>query len=92
MRVGLIVPKFKQTGVARNQLKRRLRELARLRMLPTGLMADVIIRARPEAYGASFEALAADVQRALTQLARWHGVDINAPDISAEPRMPGSLP
>jgi ribonuclease P protein component len=92
MRVGLIVPKFKQTGVARNRLKRRLRELARLRMLPTGLMADVIIRARPEAYGASFEALTADIQRALTQLAQWHAVDVNAPDITDEPRLPGGLP
>jgi ribonuclease P protein component len=71
MRIGLIVPKFKRTGVARNQLKRRLRELARLRMLPTGLMADVVIRVRPEAYTASFEALTADVMRALAQLARW---------------------
>ena len=34
MRVGLIVPRHRQTAVARNRLKRRLRELTRLRLLP----------------------------------------------------------
>ena len=72
MRIGLIVPKFKHSGVARNRLKRRLRELARLRMLPAGVMADVVIRVRPEAYAASFDALTVDVSRALEQLLRWH--------------------
>jgi ribonuclease P protein component len=71
MRVGLIVPKFKQSGVARNRLKRRLRELARLRLLPTGMCADVVIRVRPEAYQASFDALTNDVARVLVQLVKW---------------------
>jgi ribonuclease P protein component len=72
MRVGLIVPKYKQSGVARNRLKRRLRELARIRLLPTGLSVDVVIRVRPEAYLATFEALTNDVTRVLAQLVRWH--------------------
>jgi ribonuclease P protein component len=71
MRVGLIVPKYKHSGVARNRLKRRLRELARLRLLPTRLPADIVIRVRPEAYLASFEALTRDVTRVLAQLVRW---------------------
>src|SRR3982751_6205397 len=71
MRVGLIVPRFKQSAVKRNRLKRRLRELARLRLLPTDLPVDVVLRVRPEAYSATFEALTADVDRALVQLTRW---------------------
>src|SRR5215204_1662918 len=51
-RVGFIVPKHKQTAVARNRLKRRLRELVRLRLLPGAPAADVVIRARREAYDA----------------------------------------
>ena len=72
MRVGLIVPKFKHSAVARNQVKRRLRELVRLRMLPTSIPASVILRIRPEAYQASFVNLAADIERAMKELQRWH--------------------
>ena len=70
MRVGLIVPRYRHTAVARNQLKRRLRELARLQLLPTHLPVDVVIRVRPEAYDAGFQHLRADVDRARAQLAR----------------------
>ena len=69
-RVGFIVPKHKQTGVARNRLKRRLRELVRLRLLPGAPAADVVIRARREAYDASFEALARDIGKAAEQLSK----------------------
>jgi ribonuclease P protein component len=55
-RLGLIVPKHGRTGVERNKLKRRLRELAR-----TGILAapeirgvDLVIRALPGAYSAAF--------------------------------------
>jgi ribonuclease P protein component len=71
MRVGLVVPRFKHSAVARNQLKRRLRELTRLQLLPTDLSADVVLRIRPEAYDATFDALSADMARALIQLERW---------------------
>ena len=70
MRVGLIVPRYRHTAVARNQLKRRLRELTRLQLLPTRLPVDVVIRARPEAYDVEFDHLRADVDRVLAQLAR----------------------
>ncbi len=63
-RVGLVVPKYKRTGVERNRLKRRLRELVRTRLLPTLPPVDLVIRAMPHAYEAAFEALAADVARA----------------------------
>ena len=67
------MPRYKHTAVARNRLKRRLRELARLRLLPAlaGLpAADVVVRVWPSAYAAPFDALAADVERALRQLRR----------------------
>ena len=67
------MPRYKHTAVARNQLKRRLRELARLRLLPALAdlpPADVVVRVWPSAYGAGFDALAADVVRALGQLRR----------------------
>ena len=70
-RVGIIVPKHKHSGVERNRLKRRLRELARLRLLPTLNAGAVLLRARPEAYGAEFEALGRDVERAAREAVRW---------------------
>jgi ribonuclease P protein component len=69
-RVGVVVPRYSGSAVDRNRLKRRLRELVRTRLLPSAPSADVVIRARPDAYAASFDALAADVARASTQLAR----------------------
>ena len=69
-RIGLIVPRHRQSAVARNRLKRRLRELSRTRILPLGLEADIVIRARAEAYGASFAELASEIDRVVTQLHR----------------------
>jgi ribonuclease P protein component len=44
--------------VARNLLKRRLREIGRRRLLPAlrgaGVGLDVLVRARPQAYEADF--------------------------------------
>ena len=60
-RLGLIVPKHRRRVVDRNRLKRRLRELGRRRLLPAlaeaGISADILIRARPDAYDATFEEL-----------------------------------
>ena len=39
-------------------------------MLPLGISADIVLRIRPEAYEASFTALAVDITRALMQLTR----------------------
>jgi len=60
-RAGVVVPKHKHTVVERNRLKRRLREILRQEVLPrleaAGLAVDVLVRARREAYGATFSAL-----------------------------------
>lgn len=52
--MGLIVPKFQSTAVARNRLRRRLKELWRRELKGTMPAWDVVIRARKEAYGAAF--------------------------------------
>ena len=70
-RIGLIVPRFHQSAVARNKVKRRLRELSRTRLLPADLPAQIVIRIRPEAYRATFGALEADIGRILAQLVSW---------------------
>ena len=57
--------------MARNRVKRRLRELSRTRILPTDVAADVVIRIRPEAYRAPFSSLATDVERVIVQLQQW---------------------
>jgi len=59
--VGFVVPKYDRSAVERNQLKRRLRELARLRLLRELPALDVVIRARRDTYGAAFADLARDV-------------------------------
>ena len=83
-RIGLIVPRFHQSAVSRNRLKRRLRELSRTRLIPSDLAADVVIRIRPDAYRADFAALAQDIDRALGQLARWRETAIEPVDDTPE--------
>lgn len=56
-RVGFVVPKHGRSIVERNQLKRRLREIVRLKILKRIPSVDMIVRARPEAYSASFASL-----------------------------------
>ena len=64
-RLGLVVPKHRRTAVLRNRLKRRLREVGRRELLPrlngAGNALDIMLRARPEAYEASYEVLRAEV-------------------------------
>lgn len=60
-RVGIIVPKHRRNSVERNQLKRRLREVLRLEVLPrlieSQAAVDVLVRARREAYNATYDQL-----------------------------------
>jgi ribonuclease P protein component len=61
-RVGIVVPKHRRRIVERNRVKRRLRELVRTSLLPNlDRRIDLLIRAKPEAYNATFQDLAADV-------------------------------
>jgi ribonuclease P protein component len=56
-RMGLVVPKFQASAVARNRLRRRLREIWRRDIQPRQPAWDLVIKARREAYTASFDAL-----------------------------------
>lgn len=56
-RMGLIVPKFQTTAVARNRLRRRLKEVWRRELMRAMPAWDVVIRARKEAYEARFGTL-----------------------------------
>jgi ribonuclease P protein component len=69
-RVGFIVPKHGQSCVARNQLKRRLRELVRVSVLPTLGPVDLVFRALPNAYAQSWTALSGEVTGLITRLPR----------------------
>lgn len=63
-RVGVIVPKYGHIIIERNRLRRRMREIVRTRMLPV-LRAvpptDVLVRALPRAYLASFDVLEREI-------------------------------
>ena len=60
-RVGVVVPKYGRKIVDRNRTKRRLRELARIRLLPLIGQVDLLLRAKPEAYHSSFDQLATQI-------------------------------
>jgi ribonuclease P protein component len=74
-RVGVVVPKHRQTAVRRNRVKRRLREALRREVLPrldaAGVARDVLVRARREAYDAAYGEIAAELARWVEE--RWPG-------------------
>jgi ribonuclease P protein component len=70
-RVGLVVPRYGHTAVERNRLKRRLRDIARRRLLPglddAGLALDVMIRARVQGYDAAHAELRRELEEWLAR-------------------------
>lgn len=67
-RLGLIVPRHQSTAVARNRLRRRLREILRRAVLHRLPPIDLVIRARRSAYTASFTALRAELTEVVETL------------------------
>lgn len=59
--MGLIVPRFQSSAVARNRLRRRIREVWRREIQPGQPAWDLLIRARREAYSAPFDQLRAQL-------------------------------
>ncbi len=81
-RVGVVVPRYKHSAVARNRLKRRLRELVRLEWLPLLPVMDVVVKVIPPAYERDFDALRAEMRHAAERLLRLPlpvRVDTSAP-------------
>lgn len=67
--MGVIVPRFQHSAVARNRLRRRLREI--LRRGPLGALppVDLVVRAKRSAYAAPFAVLHAELTDAVTRVA-----------------------
>ena len=67
-RIGFIVPKHGHSSVERNRLKRRLRELSRLRLLDLMRGANstsavaVVMRAQPGAYRLEYVQLLGEIE------------------------------
>ncbi len=74
-RLGVVVPKHRKRIVDRNRLRRRLREIGRTEVLPRlvrgGHAVDLLVRARPEAYGAPYETLRSELVQLVE--ATWSG-------------------
>ena len=62
VRLAVIVGKHRHTIVERNKLRRRLRELARTRLIPFHRELDVVIRSFPSAYDTEFDVLRREVE------------------------------
>lgn len=60
-RLGLIVPRFRHSAVARNLVRRRLKEIWRREVRPAQPAWDLVVRARSSAYDATFDALRAQL-------------------------------
>ena len=61
--MAVVVAKYGHTVVKRNRLRRRLRELARVLLIPKLSGLDLVIRSLPSAYAADFKELAAEVEQ-----------------------------
>lgn len=69
-RMGIVVPRFRHSAVARNRLRRRVREILRRDLLGTMPAIDMVVRAKPAAYAASFAALRAELADAAARIPR----------------------
>ncbi len=73
-RLGVVVPRFGNSAVARNKLRRRLREIARRRLLPSLTPIDLVIKPRASAYRAAFTELADGLEHWLSSSEESHKV------------------
>lgn len=64
-RVGVVVPRYGNSAVRRNRLKRRLKEALRREVLPrlddASAVVDLMVRARREAYETSYARLSGEL-------------------------------
>jgi ribonuclease P protein component len=69
-RVGIVVPRFGHSAVARNRLRRRVREILRRGTAGALPAVDVVVRTKPGAYTASFAALRAELADVTSRVSR----------------------
>jgi ribonuclease P protein component len=69
-RVAVIVGKHGHTIVERNLLRRRLRELVRIRVIPAIGAMDMVVRAFPSGYEATFDELVREIDKIVSDLRR----------------------
>jgi ribonuclease P protein component len=71
-RFGAVVPRYGRKAVTRNLLRRQLKEIGRIDVLPDlrrrDCAVDVLVRARPRAYAASFSELRTELLRVTEKL------------------------
>lgn len=67
-RLGIIVPRYHCTAVARNRLRRRLREILRREALAALPPVDLVVRVKRLAYSAPFAVLRAELTDALARV------------------------
>ena len=66
-RVGIVVGLHRQSAIARNKLKRRLRHIVRTEILPRATEPyDAVVIVRPSAYSATFRTLRLSVVQAFS--------------------------
>jgi ribonuclease P protein component len=67
-RTGIVVPRFGETAVARNRLRRRVREILRRELLASLPAVDLVVRVRRGAYTAHFAELRAELAGAAARI------------------------
>ena len=67
-RTAIVVPRFQFTAVARNRLRRRLREILRRYPLTAVPAVDLVVRAKRAAYAAPFAGLSAELMACVTRI------------------------
>jgi len=67
-RAGIVVPRFGETAVARNRLRRRVREILRRELLRSLPAIDLVVRAKPAAYSARFAELRTELTDAVARM------------------------
>ncbi len=68
-RAAIVVPRYHYGAVARNRLRRRLREILRREVLPALGAVDLVVRAKRSAYAAPFAVLRGELAAAAGRLA-----------------------
>jgi len=67
-RMAIVVPRFQFTAVARNRLRRRLKEILRRYPVASLPVVDLVVRAKRTAYAAPFALLRSELTTSVTRI------------------------